>query len=94
MTVWIKQGVIGDLQPVAQKGLGRITKLYASHGLDLYITSVREANHGYGSFHYIGYALDFRQLEVPIEAIKEALGPGWDVLKSNNGAVHAEWDPK
>lgn len=94
MTVWYKQGVVIKLKPIAQKGFGRVAKLYAGRGLDVYVTSGCEANHSPGSFHYIDQAWDQRQLEVSVEDIKQALGPGWDVLVSNHGAVHIEYDPK
>ena len=85
---------MGDLQPVAQKGKGRVAKLYESKGKDLYITSIREGNHSPGTFHEIGLAFDFRKNRVALRDIRKALGPGWDVLTSNNGAVHCEFDPK
>jgi len=94
MTIWYKAGVMGELKPIAQKGKGRVAKLYAKHGLDLYITSQGEGNHSPGNFHEIGLAFDFRQLEVEILEIEAALGDDWDVLKSNHGAAHAEYDPK
>lgn len=94
MTILYKQGVRGDLQPVAQKGKGRVAKLYESKGKDLVVTSQREGTHSPGTLHEIGLAFDFRRADVALEDIKKVLGSGWDVLLSNHGAVHAEYDPK
>ena len=94
MTVWIKQGVIGDLQTVAQKGFGRVAKLYKDYGGDLFVTSIRESNHSPGSLHYIGLAFDIRPLiSVKLISIKKVLGHGWDVVDEGNH-IHCEYDPK
>jgi len=93
MTVWIKQGVIGDLQTVTQKGLGRVAKLYSSHGEDLFVTSLREGNHSKGSLHYIGLAFDIRPGNVSTDLIRIALGSHWDVVNEGNH-IHCEYDPK
>ncbi len=92
MTVWYKQGVLGDLQQVTRKGLGRVAKLYLSKGSDLYVTSLREGNHMAGSLHYDGLAFDIR-CGVSISEIREALGPGWDVVHEKDH-IHCEYDPK
>jgi len=49
MTVWYKQGVLGDLQPVARKGLGRLAELLESYDRDIFVTSLRDGNHSAGS---------------------------------------------
>jgi hypothetical protein len=92
MTVWIKQGVIGDLQTVAQKGLGRVAHAYEGHGKDLYVTSIRESNHSPGSLHYIGLAFDIRP-GLDLDLIKTVLGPQWDVVNESDH-IHCEYDPK
>jgi len=91
--VWFKQGVTGDLRTAAQKGFGRVAQLYISKGKDLFVTSIREGNHGHGSLHYIGLAFDFRREGVNLKEIKTALGPNWDVIDEGSH-VHAEYDPK
>ena len=91
---WRKEGVIGDLIPQAQKGLGRVIKLYYSKNLEYFITSLREGTHSPGSFHAIGQAWDAQGQNVSVAEIKEALGPDFDVLPSNAGAIHHEYDPK
>ena len=72
MTVWIKQGVCGDLSQQAQKGLGKVALLYHRNNIqDLYVTSIREGNHSFGSLHYRGDAFDIRKGNMNIEAIKK-----------------------
>ena len=98
MTVWYKQGVLGDLQQVARKGLGRVAELFEETGLDLNITSLRDGNHMAGSLHYDGLAFDFQYTNavsriIPVPTIKEALGFGWDIVLGNN-YIHCEYDPK
>ena len=96
ITEWIKQGVMGDLHPIAQKGLGRVVRLYERYGYhNFYVTSIRESNHMPGALHYIGRALDFKQQRLSTEAIERELGPDWDVVEySEKGVVHVEYDPK
>jgi len=94
MSTFFKEGVVGDLQIVVVKCKGRIARLYQSEGLDLMITSKRDGNHSLGSLHPDGWAFDFRQLGVELSEIKEAAGKGFDVVRSNHGAVHVEYDPK
>jgi len=94
MTVWVKQGVIGDLQQVARKGLGRVAKLFKFNRQDLYVTSIRDGNHSDGSLHYDGLAFDIRpNTRISVSSIKEALGKGWDVVDESNH-IHCEYDPK
>lgn len=97
MSIWIKEDVQGDLQPVMAKGKGRIAKLYADNGEDFFITSKREGIHSLGSLHYEGLAIDFRYQKKEIEGwlgkIRSALGPGFDVVAEGDH-IHAEYDPK
>lgn len=90
--IWIKQGVLGDLQPIARKGLGKVAKLYKTSGLDLFVTSLRDGNHSDGSLHYDGLAFDIRK-GIEIYRIKLALGGGWDVVEEVDH-IHCEYDPK
>ena len=94
MTTWYKQGVIGDLQQPARKGLGRVARLLSSRNEDLFITSLRDGNHSDGSLHYDGLAFDMRYPQLTsIKQIKEKLGPKWDVVVESNH-IHCEYDPK
>ena len=93
MTVWFKMGVVGDLVPRAQKGFGRVCQVYFNRGLDVFVTSIREANHMPGSFHYIGRAFDVKSRGVPKSAIEAALGTGWQVIEYPKlGIFHCELD--
>jgi hypothetical protein len=95
VTVWIKQGVLGDLRAVAQKGFGRVADLYARHSEDVFVTSKRESNHWGGSLHYIGLAFDIRRGHRSLLEVKNTLGHGWDVLEYEDlGIFHCEYDPK
>jgi len=94
VTVWYKQGVVGDLQPVARKGLGKIAKLFQANGEDLFITSLRDGNHSPGSLHYDGLAFDIRYPHsATVQQIKDKLGPDWDIVPEPDH-IHCEYDPK
>ena len=92
-TTYIKIGVLGDLQPVMVKCLGRIQKLYYAEGKDLFITSMRESTHGPGSLHHIGLAIDFKKQKMSIQKIRAICGPGFDVIDEGSH-VHVEFDPR
>jgi len=94
MRVWLKQGVRGELKPIAQKGLGKVVKLYKSLGeQNFFITCIREGVHMPGSLHYCGLAFDFQSQKVFIGEIRNVLGPDWDVI-GHLTHIHAEYDPK
>jgi len=95
MTVWYKQGVIGDLQPIARKGLGRVASLLKLHKSDLHITSLRDGNHRAGSLHYDGLAFDFIKhgnQGYNKSDIQKILGSDWDVVNETTH-IHCEYDP-
>lgn len=57
----LKDGVIiAGLKPVMRKVLIAAEKIWLAHGQELVITSGLEGAHSAGSYHYYGYALDFR----------------------------------
>ena len=94
MTVWYKQGAVGDLQPVARKGLGRVAKLFEIEDHDLFITSIRDGNHMAGSLHYDGLAFDMSDDPTfQLQEIRNALGIGFDIV-SEIDHIHCEYDPK
>lgn len=85
---------MGDLHPIARKGLGKVARFYAEHGEDFYVTSIMEGTHGAGSLHYASMAFDFRRGKCfSIQAIRLVLGTDWDVIDEGNH-IHAEYDPK
>ena len=102
MTVWIKQGVCGDLSFQMQKARGELAVLYASHGNDFYITSIREGNHSPGSYHYIGQALDFKRQKMlkgelvdKLFGLTTRIGGKFDVIEYSDerDIFHVEFDP-
>jgi hypothetical protein len=94
MNIWLKRGVFGDLIPSMQKALGKIIDLYQQEGReDFYITCIREGNHANGSFHPIGYAVDFLKQLVPYEKIVRVLGDDYDVIDEVTH-YHVEYDRK
>lgn len=71
----------------------------AQMGGQAYITSACEGEHGPGSLHPHGYALDFRIRDIPnakrpalAEAVSEALGDDYDVVLEPTH-LHVEYDP-
>lgn len=92
--VWFKQGVIGQLTPQAQKAFGRVAKLYHDDGQDFFCTSLCEGTHSPGSLHYCGDAFDFQGNNMDLRRIKKVVGNDFDVVPSNSGAIHVEYDPK
>jgi hypothetical protein len=94
MTVWYKEGVLGDLNPGIRRAKRKITKYFAARGLDLYITSKREGTHGAGSCHPEGDALDFRKpTHVDKYNLENLLGEDYDVVEHETH-FHVEYDPK
>lgn len=91
--VWFKQGVTGRLTLKAQKGFGRLVRSYHSEGLDFFCTSLEEGTHSSGSLHYTGDAWDYQPQGRSIETDRTVLGSDFDVVESNSGARHAEYDP-
>jgi len=96
MTVWIKQGVLGHLNPQTRRCKGRLVALYKSRGLDFFITSKGEGNHHDASCHYEGDAIDFKRQRMPIYKIQLATGSGFDVIEYSDqrDIFHVEYDPK
>ena len=99
MTVWIKQGVVGDPSREMLRARGRLHQFYQHRGYDLFVTSTRDGNHSAGSFHYRGDAEDYRYppsgkfSKDEREAVKQVVGQGYDIV-FHNSHIHIEWDPK
>jgi len=80
--------------------------LYQHYGIeDLVITSVNDGEHGWGSKHYNGEAIDFRIHNVPEnkrdrirDELAGILGRDYDVLRAFKGEprehYHVEFQPK
>ena len=93
------------IKPELVLGALIVESCYAHIGVDPVVTVGIEGTHRLGSEHYTGLALDFRMHHVPhdrrealVAAIREALGPDFDVLWESVGTeqehVHVEFDPK
>ena len=94
MTIWLKQGVCGELRPHARYAKAKLALAFERENFDLFITSIREGNHSHGSLHYEGDAFDIRpNPRFPVDKIREILGPDYDVI-SEGGHIHVEYDPK
>ena len=96
MTIWNKEGAIGDLNAEIRRCKGRLARLYKSLGLDFYITCKRDGNHTEGSCHPEGDAIDFKRQGVPKYKIELAAGTGFDVIEYADvrDIFHVEYDPK
>lgn len=96
MTVWIQQGVMGTLTRPARKGFGRCARVYERHGLDFFVTSIREGKHSAGSFHPDGNAFDFKRQGIAKAELENELGPDYDVVEyqDSRDIFHVEHDPK
>ena len=91
--IWKHSGCYGELQPKASEGLRKTEILYAKHGEDVFVTHIRDAQHGTGTLHTDGRAWDQRKGKVPLQAHKEALGKDFDVIDETTHR-HVEYDPK
>ena len=92
--IWYKQGVIGTLSREAQRGLGRLASFFVLDNQDVFITSVEEGTHSYGSLHYTHNAFDIRpNKKYSLAQIKSFVGEGFDVVDEGSH-IHIEYDPK
>lgn len=99
MTVWIKEGVHGPLNPMMRRAKGSLVRLYELGGMDFHITSKGEGKHMPSSCHYEMAAMDFKRQGVAKHQIKNVLavkhGDGFDVVEYPALDIfHVEWDPK
>ena len=70
MTIWLKEGVHGHLEPPMRRLKGYVADVYGQLGYDLQITSKCDGNHCAGSCHYEGNAIDFKRQNVQMEIIR------------------------
>lgn len=99
--IYVKKGV--KLHPAIAMAVvvAVVNEIMAQYGADCVITSGIEGTHSKGSLHYVGLALDFRGNHVDsavrqaiIKEIRDSLGDDFDVIESNHGAIHIEYQPK
>lgn len=94
MALWYKQGVWGKLNREAADGLRHTQAVFAKHGEDVFVTSVRDGTHGPESLHPQGDAWDMRPSKtVTLEELRGVLGNGYDVVDEGNH-WHVEYDPE
>ena len=93
--IWIEQGVIWDLQPVAQEGFRRIVRAAKK---DVFVTSGKEGDHSPASLHYSGLAWDMRSCGLTKNQMYWVLPGGelkWDIIYYPTWkGYHIEYDPK
>jgi uncharacterized protein YcbK (DUF882 family) len=77
-----------------------VYSVYRDFGYDCVLTSANDGQHGFGSLHYAGLAVDFRthhvqanDIEPLADTIREALGPQFDVVLEDTH-IHVEFQPK
>lgn len=101
----LKPGVhLAKLSPQMALAATIVHSIYARNNSICTITSANDSTHMIGSLHYAGNALDFRTKNyvaskpMLIEAIKEALGPDFDVIfegeNTENEHCHVEYQPR
>ena len=97
----LKSGVkLVGLHPELHLGLVIANEVYASHGVNMVITSVLDGKHSKTSLHYAGYAADLRIKNLgntdPYDVAKEIkrrLGVDFDVIVESNH-IHLEFQPR
>lgn len=99
----IKPGVsLVGIKPELCVAMMVAASVYQKYGFDFTVTSVTEGKHGRGSLHYPGLAFDSRMRNVPDhsqrlairDAIRDALGPQFDVVLEATPHLHIEFQPK
>ena len=95
----IKEGVsLAGLRPEMRTALIWADKVWNQHGEELCVTCHMEGEHGVGSLHYSGYALDLRtrnfgktEAKIVADKLRESLPEGYDVVLESNH-IHVEYD--
>ena len=89
--VLFKQGVCGKLEPIAQKGIGKVAQLFLDNNCDFIVTSIREGNHMPGSLHFLGLAFDCRKGPFKKSDIMAVLDRPWQIIEHET-SWHIEYD--
>ncbi len=81
-------------------GLTAANEVYASHGIDMVVTSLNDATHSVTSLHYSGNAADLRILDLGsinpqtiVFEIKKRLNIHYDVILEHDH-IHIEYQPR
>jgi len=91
--IWIEEGVIWDLDPIARPGFRRVKKLAVKLGCSVHVLSGREGDHQPDSLHPDGLAWDMQKDKFTKSDLLVTLGDEWDVIEYDWG-FHCEYDPK
>lgn len=97
----IKPGARVAPEQVAALVFVVVYSVFNDYGHNAVLTSGLDGEHSPKSLHYKGLAWDFRGKHLSddtrpqvIADLREALGPDFDVVESNHGAIHIEFDPE
>jgi hypothetical protein len=94
-SVYLKQGVYGNLVAPCRRAFGGIARHYFAKNLNYLVTSIGEGAHSPGSFHYDEKAWDFKRQGVKINTIRMLIGSDFDVVEYEDIDIfHIELDPK
>jgi hypothetical protein len=93
---------IGGLRPEMVLACLILQPIFMRHGATLIITSGDDGEHGFGSLHFVGLALDFRSRDLDDEDRRDilvegraALGAQYDFIHEENPPhFHCEFQPK
>lgn len=94
-----KSGVSGQPTPAITTAINAAEGIYASFGVDLVVTSLRDGRHMTGSLHYSGNAVDFRRWDLDAKgktsaaaaALRSQLGRCYQVLIEGDH-IHVEYE--
>jgi hypothetical protein len=91
---------VRGLRPEVWEAIYKADEIYSGYGVDTVITSGLDSKHSFGSFHYIGLAVDLRTRHVPEAAryeiflkLTEKLKDDYDVIHHQTH-IHVEYDPR
>ena len=99
---------LSRLQPELLAGLMVCDQVYDKmFGRDMWVTSVNDSRHGWGSLHFVGQAADIRAKDLKraeADRLRDAIADRicnefdviveWDREVQANCHLHIEWQPK
>jgi len=96
----IKPGAKPSDKLVMIKPRKAVAKVFARHGMTVWLTSGMDSEHGVGSLHYSGHAEDYdgtrhvspEEWEEIKNELDDELGYPYQVV-AHKGHVHIEYDP-
>lgn len=99
MTISYKPGVRGTPSAAIQSAISVAEAVYASFGIGLVITSIRDGQHVTNSKHYTGNAVDLRRWDLDragrtsaaVAATRAQLGGGYTVMLESDH-IHIQYN--